>query len=149
VENINDYIYYIIVAIAVIASFLGKSKKKTVSRNPGPTETAPQDWGDVFGELFGTEKPEPQPQPQPAIRPVNQPVASPEKRMSQPVHNPAISSIGKLMADKERIKIIHQTEIAFADVEENTGGLSLDDIPNDAEEWRKVFVYNEIFRRKY
>jgi hypothetical protein len=148
-EDIGDYIYYIFIAIAVIASLFGKSKKKTVPRNPNPTETAPSDWGEVFGELFGTEKPQPQPQPQPVLRSATPPVAKPKTVTKKNAYKPISQLIDEIVTTSEGMRAIKSAETETLDMEKDTAGFSLDDIPNEAGEWRKVFVYNEIFNRKY
>jgi hypothetical protein len=145
-EDNGNYIYWIIVAIAAIVSLFGKKKKNPVSQNPKPTTTVPQDWEEVFGKLFDTDKP----QAQPILRPVSQPVAKPKTVTPKSVYKPIPIPVDEQAADNEGIRAIKSTETAMnADIEEDTGGFSLEDISNSAEEWRKVFVYKEIFNRKY
>ncbi|MDR3266856.1 MAG: hypothetical protein LBT24_04710 [Tannerella sp.] len=142
-EDLGNYLYWIIAAIAIVSSLWGKFKKAK-SQQDKPKETSPQDWGDVLGELFGEKKPQPQPVVRQPAKPVNQGVV---KKTQKPVYKPI--PVYEMSAANEGTSAINPTEIGIIDIEEDTVGFSLEDIPNNAQEWRKVFVYNEIFGRKY
>ncbi|MDR0836327.1 MAG: hypothetical protein LBN11_07115 [Tannerella sp.] len=145
-EDLGNYFYWIILAIVALGSLFGKSKKpkQHQQQDNKPTASVPQDWEDVFGELFGTNKPKPQP-----VLTVETPFTpKPKKQTSKLAYKPAAPSIEELTAN-EGVRSIDEEKIVVTDIEEDTGGFSLDDVPNDAKEWRTVFVYNEIFNRKY
>jgi hypothetical protein len=80
---------------------------------------------------------------------VRQPAKPVNQRVVKTTQKTVYKSIDEMSAANEGISALNPIEIGMTDIEEDTGGFSLEDIPNNAQEWRKVFVYNEIFDRKY
>ncbi|MDR2149025.1 MAG: hypothetical protein LBE91_21500 [Tannerella sp.] len=149
-EDLGNYIYVIVIVIAALSGLLGKSKKKQPATTQKPQQQSPpSEWEDVLGELFGTPKSKPQTQPQPVSRPVSPTVTKPQMQAPKSAYKPIYQSIDEIRPPEEGVRAIETKETNILDMEEDMTGLSLDDIPNEAEDWRKVFVYNEIFNRKY
>lgn len=137
-DNIGDYIYLIIIAIAGLSS-LFKKKNKDGNTAPKPKSIESEDLGDVLREIFG-EKPERKPEVV-----YNQP--EPETKKTK-VENIAsyenTSDISALKAKKEvtrpaTIKTVVQIE------EEEIPDYSISSV----EEARAAFISAEIFNRKY
>ena len=144
-EDIGDYLYLIIVAIAGIGSFLkNKSKKKEASSIPESEEE----------EYEYDEIPETVYTPELAPTPVQRPEVVFERSFTEMTKTPHetivsfdnTSDISKLKAKKEVTKTItskaRKTEETIAEAERI---YSL----NSVEKARAAFISAEIFNRKY
>ena len=136
-EEFGDWIYIIIIIIAAVSSLIGSIRKKTqqaaqqnLPREIVTNDGSPEDfWDDYI--------------PRAETKPVS---AIPQK----PPVRPSGSSI-----DKKYFDLFQEREVAFGmetsktfEVVESQGLITTDDLPADIDEWRKAFVYNEIFSRK-
>jgi hypothetical protein len=144
--GIENYFYLILLVIAAVSGLLGKSRKTPPPQNK-PKDAVPQDWEDVFGELFGKEKPQPKPVVFQTSKSESQKTVKSKIETQKPVYQPIIAD--RMTAASEGMRTIKDVETEMIDIEEDSGGFSLNDIPDNAEEWRKMIVYNEIFNRKY
>jgi hypothetical protein len=144
--EIDNFFYVILLVIVVISSFLGKFKKAKTPQNQ-PKDSVPQNWEDILGELFGAEKPQPKPVVLQTAKPESQKTVKQETGKRKSVYQPKTAD--RMTAANEGVRTVKDVETGVMDMEEDTGGFSLDDVPDSAEEWRKMIVYNEIFNRKY
>ena len=147
-ESIGDWLYVLILIIAGISSIFSSIRKKarqtsTQTQQTGQSQQTPAPpreiiKGDIFDDDFWGEKlPE---KPAPVVKP------QPKRKSYQTI---AEQSNYFNQTDEGQSSIKTNTSPIFADNEEEYASITLDDIPSEAEEWRKVFVYNEIFNRKY
>jgi len=128
-DSIGDWLYVVLLIIAGISSIIGSIGKKR--REEAQKQEAPPDiFPDIFPEMF----------PEQAVEiPVAKPVTQPRRKHApQNIFQEGVSSLKTA-----------NTEAIMPDVEEETAFFTLNDIPADTDEWRKAFVYNEIFTRKY
>ena len=150
-ENIGDWIYVIIIIIAAISSIFSSIRKKskesaTEAQQTGqPQQTwqqkqAPQPHeifrGDVFDDDFWgdqTKKPAPA-----AVK--SQPKTKQSSQIPPKQIDYRIFQMDEGQSDNVSI---------FADNEEEYASITIEDLPSETEEWRKAFIHNEIFNRKY
>ena len=148
-ENIGDWLYVLVLIIAGISSIINSIHKKSrqaseQSRQTQPREIVTDDtfdddfWGEITNQL-----PVPESQPSRAVQP---------KLQTQPIFQPATKQskyrFDKTQEGQRSISSIN-TDCAFADNEEEHASITLEDLPSNTEEWRKAFIHNEIFNRKY
>jgi hypothetical protein len=138
-ENIGDWLYMVIIIIAAISSIIGSVNKK--SRQTSSRETVREDREEkgFRGEQAETQQPvfrEIQPEVRQTVRPGYKPLKKNKKTEKD-------YSIFK----KETASAFPNTAVA-AEEEEKTA-VSLEDMPANTDEWRKAFIYHEVFKRKY
>ena len=144
-EDIGDWIYVIIIIIAAISSIISSVRKKTrqASEQTQQTQQAPQTQpreifrGDTFDDDFwGPEKP---------VTTVIQPSKTKQPQTTQK------QNIFNLRSAKEGQRLIEHINMdsSFTDDEEQLASITIEDLPSNTEDWRKAFIYNEIFNRKY
>ena len=159
-ENIGDWLYVVILIIAGISSIISSARKKakqvsTKTQHTGQTQQSRQTqqvppreivkgdifdddfWGDKTNQQLPKKKPVPSIQPQPKTRQSYKGLPKQGEYNFNSV-NEGQSSITK-----------NQANTTFADNEEEYASITLEDLPSETEEWRKVFIHNEIFNRKY
>lgn len=138
-EDIGDYLYFVVLLIAMISGLLKSKKKKAQEQETYEREPREIDLDEVLQELDPYfEKPAP--------------VVRPEPQKSAPERYQTYESIkdsSALRAKKQVAKTIHskiKTESIFeepATVE--TFQVSI----NNLDDAKRAFVYSEIFNRKY
>ena len=144
-EEFGDWIYVIILVIAgissVISSFRKNAKQKAEEAQAQPE---PQQRevirGDVFDDDFwGTVEPKQEPvtvKPAPVSKPQYKSIEQLSYHFNQ--HQEGASSFNH----NKDVSILLESEDVYTTV-------TLEDLPKDTDDWRKAFVYNEIFNRKY
>ena len=142
-ENFGDWIYVIILAIAGISSIISsfrKNAKKAAEEAQEQTQPHEVTLGDVFDDDFwGNDGQTQEPQvinPAPAYKSKYKPIEQQQYNFNQ--HQEGVSSFKPNKEDS----ILLETEDVYTTV-------TLEDLPRDTDDWRKAFVYNEIFNRKY
>lgn len=137
-DNIGDYIYLIIIAIAGLSSLL-KKKNKDNNAAPKPKSVESEDFGDVLREIFG-EKPQRKPEVV-----YKQPEAEVKKNKTENIASyENTSDISTLKAKKEVTKPATIKTVVLIE-EEDSSDYSI----NSVEEARAAFISSEIFNRKY
>ena len=137
-DNIGDYIYLIIIAIAGLSS-LFKKKNKDNNAAPKPKSVESEDFGDVLREIFG-EKPQRKPEVV-----YKQPEAEVKKNKTENIASyENTSDISTLKAKKEVTKPATIKTVVLIE-EEDSSDYSI----NSVEEARAAFISSEIFNRKY
>lgn len=137
-DNIGDYIYLIIIAIAGLSS-LFKKKNKDNNAAPKPKSIESEDFGDVLREIFG-EKPQRKPEVV-----YKQPEAEVKKNKTENIASyENTSDISTLKAKKEVTKPATIKTVVLIE-EEDSSDYSI----NSVEEARAAFISSEIFNRKY
>ena len=133
-EEFGDWIYIIVIIVAGIVSLIGSARKKAhqavgqnqQNRQPSPEiNTNPDDGDDFWGTL------------------TQQTVTEPERK-AKPVQKAKPPRI----TDGDYHTIFDTPEMQVTDMDEGNVALTVNDLPDNADEWRKAFVYNEIFNRK-
>lgn len=140
-ENIGDWLYIIIIAIAGISSFISSARKKSQqaeeqrqaqSRKAAENESIPTVQSPPSSSVV---------QPQPVYRQKTHQPSLKHTKYSFDKHLEGESSIAKYYTEPMTVGIESE--------DEKYASVTLDDLPADTNEWRKAFVYNEIFNRKY
>lgn len=165
-ENFGDWLYILILIVAGIGSVfssLNKKHKEASGQQAPPREIIV---GDGYDEepMTGRSQqsiPDRAPQPIPG-RTQPQPRPEPFSRSRASTATASASSFGSSYKSKDYSDYLQrrQTEgvSAFAqqpyndimpDNVEAPASVTLDDLPANIDGWRKAFVYNEIFNRKY
>ena len=145
-ENLGDWLYVIILIIAGISSMISSVRKKAkqVAEETQPREIIT---GDTFeDDYWGKEATNrQQPQKQPVL--VNEPKA----KIKQSHQFQTKQKTSYFTGQQEGVPAIkhNNTEQILADTENEYTPITLDDLPHETNEWRKAFIYNEIFNRKY
>ncbi|MDR1340240.1 MAG: hypothetical protein LBK58_09345 [Prevotellaceae bacterium] len=141
-ENVNDWLYWVIIIIAGISSIVSSISKKIKQsgENRQPREVITEEWVD-WEDNAET--------PHPAV-PEKRPVAVPDLQAQRK----ASFDYGKFGSKTKPNSdySIFKKESAPATTlytEDNIVPVSIDDTPSNTEDWRKAFLYSEIFKRKY
>ena len=119
-ENIGDWLYIIILIIAGISSLISSiSKKKQATVQQPPREIITEGDSDYDYQF----------QPEATFH-----TERPNKKY--------------ISKQQEKPFATTKAEPPITEVEE-VPSITLEDLPSDTNEWRKAFIYNEIFERKY
>ena len=141
-ENLGDLLYVLIIIVvaivSVVKSFQKKQQQAAEMQLPQPVET--QDWDEK--ELWDYREegqrailPEVIPEPVPVYQ-------SPKK----PAQGKRMYGIQPGYVSSSSIKY---TDTPMESVDDDHAAVTLEDLPHDTNEWRKAFIYNEIFQKKY
>ncbi len=129
-DGIGDYLYIIFVVIAIISSLFKPKKKRPATTNTEP-ERFPDEWErNIFEEL---EKPK---RNEPVV-----PIKQREIKKAEPSKKPFMQT-----SKKQTVNL--PTEKTEIETNEEVN-ITLEDMPSDINQWRKAFIHNEIFKRKY
>ena len=142
-EEFGDWIYILVIVIAGVSSLISSMRKKTreAAELNKPREVIVKNdrEDDFWGSLT---------QQTTARRPAtsgNQP-KRPSKRTFLPVDKQSQTFLDMYQEGQSAIQSTMETEVA--ETFENQALFAVDDIPENIGEWRKAFIYNEIFARK-
>ena len=155
-ENIGDWLYIVILVIAGLSSIISAISKK--AKQGQGSQQQPQQreviMDDTFDDDFwgsGTPmKTFPEIGPVLEVKPIQ--TVSPVTTFQQKIK--ASASIKKSGQFYNSIQegnpsVVHSSGSIMADVEQENALITLEDLPSNIDEWRKAFVNNEIFNRKY
>lgn len=168
-EELGDWIYWIIIIVAGISSLISSINKKSKqeAERRQSREVTTEEWEDVFSDSGDVETPQPAVPERRPVFPERQPVV-PERRPVvpelQPVSSgrqPAAAHVphaqperyfnyktpGKKSANSPLFG--NDTENTFLYTNDDNATITLDDLPANTDEWRKAFIYNEVFKRQY
>lgn len=132
-ENIGDWLYIVILVIAGISSLLSSIRKKSQQaaeqeQTQSHEITTNNDEEEINHRVV---------QPQPYTKTSHQPLSA-QKKYAFDKYQEGQSSMTQYNMDSEPMYI-----------EEEHASITLEDLPSNTEEWRKAFIYNEIFNRKH
>ena len=169
-EDIGDYIYFLLLAVFALSGLFGKKKKdtKTSEKKKPVFDQIPKSWEELEEMM---DKPQPKPQPATTVRPVTIPRSEPA-RPSTPfgtaevISSPEYETTGyetmsydtatdfsTLRAKKQIKESIFKTKTTFVDtLSESESATEFSPFTIDlanTEEAQKAFIYSEIFQRKY
>ena len=140
-EEIGDWIYILVIIIAGVASLISSTRKKArqmAGQNQQPRKvTTDQNEEEDFRGVF-TSQTEMKPE---------------HKAHSNQQAKPAFSTVKNYHTPffdihQGRQTSMQATEAQSAVAVEGYATISVDDLPDNTDEWRKAFIYNEIFSRK-
>ena len=139
-EEFGDWIYIIVIIIAGVASLINATRKKArqIAEQNRPREiiTTTNDEDDFWGELV------PQTEQKPVIK------VEP-KRQEKPAYvSLKDSRTPFLNIHQEGQPSIELNDTVTTDIVEDYEIITVDELPGNPDEWRKAFIYNEIFSRK-
>ena len=139
-EEFGDWIYIIVIIIAGVASLINSTRKKARQIAGGQNQpreiiAKTNDGDDFWGELLS------QTEQKPVIKVY-------PKEQEKPVY----TSINDhktpfLSMQPEGERAIELTEFLTTDMDEEYSNITVDNLPSSPDEWRKAFIYNEIFSR--
>ena len=170
-EDIGDYIYFLLLAVFALSGLFGKKKKdtKTSEKKKPVFDQIPKSWEELEEML---DKPQPEPQPTAPARP---PFTIPRSEQARPttpfgsaevISSPEYETTGyetmsydtatdfsTLRAKKQIKESIFKTKTTFVDtLSESESATEFSPFTIDlanTEEAQKAFIYSEIFQRKY
>ncbi len=133
-ENIGDWLYIVILVIAGISSLFSSARKKS-------QQAAEQKQTPPHEITTGNSEEE-----------VDIPAIKPQPYIKNSYQSPLAQK--KFSFDKDRkgqpSTTQHDTDsMPMQAEEEKYASVTLEDLPSNTEEWRKAFIYNEIFNCKY
>jgi len=142
-EEFGDWIYILLIIIVGVSSLIGSVRKKARqmadTNQPREINTENSDEDNFWGDFI----------PPAEKKPV--PISNRKKDTPR-----SYTSLGKQYKSFLDSRLEGQTAIAVNPLDESEAlnaveenvSISVEDIPKEAGEWRKVFIYNEIFSRK-
>ena len=146
-ENIGDWLYVIIIAIAGIGSIISSVRKKAQqaqqqeSQQTKPREIITEDTFD--DDFWGNETTK-------QYVPENKPIPTVQSQFYSLQSTPERTDYQYNKKQEGAQSFTHNhLETVFADNEEEKSLITLEDLPADIDDWRKAFIHNEIFNRKY
>ncbi|MDR0742950.1 MAG: hypothetical protein LBF05_01135 [Tannerella sp.] len=143
-ENIGDWLYLVIIIIAAISSFIGSinKKNKQAAGKQRPREIVTEDWEEKNPWNRNTESP-------PPVMPKKQPTFRSQSQTQQTTGTDYRQFGNRKKTEKDYSIFQQETSPIFPNTEEDPTTVSLEDMPTNTDEWRKAFIYNEVFKRKY
>lgn len=152
-DNIGDWLYIVIIAVAGLSSLLSSGKKKKQAEQERRQQTPPDivtpqtaSDRDFWDELFKEQREERQVQPKPVVTKVSKKKKS-IQNINTKVEKPEPFLQGE--SDIERaIRLQGNTRYSMFMEEEETPVVSASDF-HDPEVMRKAVIYSEILNRKY
>jgi hypothetical protein len=140
-EEFGDWLYLIVIIIAGISSLIGSVNKRNrqAAEKKQAREITTEEWVDW----------EDREMPQPVI-PERQATVSRRHAVAAP--GLQAQHLSRKMQDNDYSIFRKETERSapFAPyTEDNSATFTAEDLPDGTDEWRKAFIYNEIFKRKY
>ena len=160
-EEFGDWIYIIVIVVAGITSLIGSSRKKARSiseqnrqnQQPHSVDADTGDEGDFWGTLASEASEASQASGASGASPASETshgnITVPPTFRAKPsytsIHN-YYTPVSDLL--REGQSGVQSTELPSMDAIEEYAVLTVDDLPDNADEWRKAFLYNEIFSRK-
>lgn len=156
-EGFGDWLYVIIIIIAGISSLIGliNKKNKQAAERERSREISTEEW-EEWEEWEEREDKDTRynDTPQTVRQPVSsgrqatfsqrRAAASPDSRKRQGAYVNYNSFDGK---QKNYPGVGNETDPPYT--EDDILPITVENLPADTDEWRKAFVYNEIFKRKY
>ena len=138
-EEFGDWIYILLLVVAGIASLISSMRKKTqqAAEQKQPPEISINQEEDVDDPWIPIRE--------------TKPVSKPQFKRQAHQSDPKIDNKSKQFHSsifQEGQPALQPEEIASIENEEEFSPLTIDLIPEEADEWRKAFIYNEIFSRK-
>ena len=136
-EEIGDWLYIIVIIIAGIASFISSMRKKTqqTSVQNSPREISMDAEEDDF---WNEHMPQREVKPVFAVQPISRSFQTVDQQYKKYVN---VFQEGQPVQPSE--------EPLLVDTVEEYPVITISDLPSDTDDWRKAFVYKEIFNRKY
>jgi hypothetical protein len=131
-EEFSDWLYWIIIIIAGLGSIIGSinKKMKQAGEDRQPHDVVKEEWVDWDDT--------------PPAVPEKQPVPDLLAQRKAAFNYGTLSQKTKQADDYS----IFRKEAAPVYVDDDVEPVCIDDAPAGAEEWRKAFIYSEIFNRK-
>ncbi|MDR0574831.1 MAG: hypothetical protein LBG96_12530 [Tannerella sp.] len=153
-EEFGDWLYLIIIIIAGIGSLISSARKKArqMAEQNQPRRTVTDNrheedpWYEEADPRYEEAAPRqqlPEKKPVTAIKPERQPLSSYQSVTMQKKHYSDIRQEGESSIIREN------TEFMSMDADKEDTSVTLEDLPDNLDEWRKAFVYQEIIDRKY
>ena len=140
-EEFGDWIYILVIVIAGVSSLISSMRKKTREaaelNKPREVIVKSDREDDFWGSLTQQTEVKPTVSGNQPKRPSKKPFLSVEKQTQT-----------FLDMYQEGQPAIRLTETEIAEPLEGQALFTVDDIPENIGEWRKAFIYNEIFARK-
>jgi len=137
-EEFGDWIYFLVIIIAGVASLISSTRKKAQQaagqNKPREIITKKSDREDIWDDYI------PKAEPVAAVQPVPQPLKSHPSVTKQNKQYFSIYQEGQPALQMEESKPL--------EIEDNLASITIDDLPENTDDWRKAFIYNEIFNRK-
>ena len=137
-EELGDWTYIVIIIVAAVASLINSARKKSQQAAANNKVEPPEiiskqsEINDVWDDYI--------------------PRAEPKPVVAMPQNLP--SKIIKTKQNKQYLNFNQEGQPALQVVESKplevdieTASISIDDIPENVDDWRKAFIYNEIFSR--
>ncbi len=145
-EDFGDWLYLIIIIIAGVSSVISSARKKarqTAEQKQSRKEVTNSSPEEDFWNEEASPQQLPQKEPVITIKPKQQSSPSYQSIATQKKHYFDIQQEGRPSLTQE------DTEFMSAETDQEGVSITLEELPSNIDEWRKAFVYNEIFNRKY
>jgi DNA-directed RNA polymerase subunit F len=146
----GDWIYILIIAIAGIFSLIGSTRKKARQMAEANQQQQPQQPREIIADP-GSEGGFwddfiPKAEEKPVMAGKKKRDVSPSYSSSGKQNKPFLNRFQEGHPSRALETVEESSPINAA--EEEYASITIDDIPKEANEWRTVFIYNEIFSRK-
>ena len=149
-EEFGDWIYILIIAIAGIFSLIGSTRKKARQMAEANQQQQPQQPREIVTDNSGGggfwDDFIPKAEEKPVMAGKKKRDASPSYSSSGKQNKPFLNRFQE--GHPALIMETMEESSPISAAEEEYASITIDDIPKEANEWRTVFIYNEIFSRK-
>jgi len=140
-EEIGDWIYILVIIIAGVASLISSARKKArkvaeQTQSPRQVVIEQGESNDIWDDFI------PQSEKKPEI------IVQAKREAIQPKVSVKNYHTPFLYIQQEEQSDVQATESQLLDVNDEYAVITVDDLPNEPGEWRKAFIYNEIFSRR-
>ena len=138
-EEFGDWIYFLVIIIAGVSSLIGSTRKKAkqVAEQKQPREiiTVNNENDDYWDDFI------PKAEKETVVNVI-------PKQKAKPVYKPAKSQKTPLLDILQEGQSSLQFSETLLVADDEYSSITIDDLPDNTDEWRKAFIYNEIFNRK-
>jgi len=139
-EEFGDWIYFLVIIVAGVASLISSTRKKAQQAagqsQPREIITNKSEKDDFWDDYI----PKAETKPVGKIQPKSQP---------QPFHPSATKQNKQYFSIyQEGQPVFEREESKPLEIDDIHAAITIDDLPENTNDWRKAFIYNEIFNRK-
>ena len=139
-EEFGDWIYLLVIIIAGVTSLISSTRKKArqAAEQPQPRQviTTQNDEDDVWDDYI----PKAEKKPVVPIQP-KQPARRPDPFVTK-------QNTQYYTFDQEGQPALPMEESKLLEIDDDLAVFTVEDLPENVDDWRKAFIYNEIFSRR-
>ena len=139
-EEFGDWIYFLVIIIAGVASLINSTRKKAQQaanqNKPREVITNKSDMEDIWDDYIPKME--------------NKPLVAAQPKARSVQSHPAFTKQNKQYFSiyQEGQPALQREESKTLEIDDYLTSITIEDMPDNVDDWRKAFIYNEIFNRR-